>query len=76
MVDGLTVIAGQTITNVKAVVPVQPFLSVAVTDIGKLPVCVGVPDNVPFEKVIPVGSVPLSVNVIVPRPPLWPKVPL
>src|SRR5438067_1670168 len=53
-----------------APVPLQPFASVAVTVIGKLPTTVGVPDSVPFEaSVRPDGSVPLaSVKVVAPMP--------
>ena len=42
-------------------VPVQPFASVTLTVIGKLPVWVGVPESTPaLESVIPVGRVPLA----------------
>ena len=53
-----------------APVPLQPFASVAVTVIGKLPTTVGVPDSVPFEaSVRPDGSVPLaSAKVVAPMP--------
>ncbi len=44
--------------------------SVAVTVIGKLPVCVGVPESVAPDNVSPVGSVPVSANVVVPTPPV------
>ena len=56
--------------------PVQPFWSVAVTVIGKLPFCVGVPERTPVTelRVMPVGSVPLFDHVIVPTPPLCVKV--
>src|SRR3954451_19451155 len=55
-----------------APVPLQPFESVALTVIGKLPVCVGVPDRTPLlASVRPVGNVPLaSEDVVVPMPPL------
>ena len=44
--------------------PVQVLLSVAVTTIGKMPDCVGVPLNTPtVDKVIPVGNVLAVVNV-------------
>src|SRR5207302_8226243 len=56
--------------------PLQPFESVALTVIGKLPVCVGVPERTPFEaSVRPAGNVPpASENVVVPTPPLCVKV--
>ena len=52
------------------------MLSVAVTVIGKLPVCVGVPARTPaIESVMPVGSVLAVVKFVVPMPPdcekLW-----
>ncbi len=52
--------------------PLQVFVSVAFTVIGKVPVCVGVPERTPaVESDIPVGSVPLAiVKVAVPRMPL------
>ena len=44
----VTVIVWQPMTRVYVVpAPVQPFASVAVTTIGKLPVCVGVPERTP-----------------------------
>ena len=48
----------------------QPLASVAVIVIGKLPVCVGVPDSTPVavSSVSPVGSVPVSDQVMVPMP--------
>jgi hypothetical protein len=58
-----------------APVPVQPLASVAVTVIGKLPVCVGVPESVPLVvSVRPAGSVLAVVNVGVPMAPDWVKV--
>src|SRR5438270_6069366 len=53
--------------------PVQPFASVTLTVIGKVPVCVGVPERTPaVEKESPVGSVPLLIvkfaGVCVPTP--------
>ena len=52
--------------------PVQPLPSVTLTVIGNVPVCVGVPESVPFAaSVRPAGSVPLaSVNVVAPMAPL------
>ena len=53
IVAGFTVIVWQPMTSVYVRVPVQPLASVAVTVIGKLPVCVGVPDSTPvaaFER--------------------------
>ncbi len=46
------------------------------TVIGNVPVCVGVPERTPVDglSVIPVGSVALSDQVIVPMPPDWLKV--
>ena len=46
----------------------QPFASVAVTVKGKVPVCVGVPESVAVAalNVMPVGSVPVNANVMVP----------
>src|SRR5258706_9429714 len=47
-----------------APVPVQPFASVTVTTIGKVPCCVVVPDRTPaVESEKPVGSVEAVVNV-------------
>ena len=56
----VTVMVWQAMTSVYvAPVPVQPLLSVTVTVIGNVPVCVGVPDSTPFvASVRPVGSVP------------------
>ena len=75
----VTVMVWQAIVSVYvAPVPVQPFESVALTVIGNVPVCVGVPESAPFAaSVRPVGSVPLaSENVVVPMPPLCVKVSL
>ena len=48
----------------------QPFESVALTVIGNVPVCVGVPLSTPaLESVIPVGSVLTVPNVVAPMPP-------
>ena len=45
-------------------VPVQPFASVTVTTIGKVPGTVGVPESVPFvASVRPAGSVEAVVKV-------------
>ncbi len=53
------------------------MLSVAVTVIGKLPVCVGVPARTPaIESVVPVGSVLAVVKFVVPMPPDCEKVAL
>ena len=55
----------------------QPFESVALTVIGKEPVCVGVPERTPVAglSVRPAGNVPLlSENVVVPTPPACVKV--
>src|SRR5437016_1648037 len=56
-----------------APMPVQPFASVTLTVIGKVPVCVGVPERTPAkESDTPVGSVPLLIvkfaGVCVPTP--------
>ncbi|MDP9193281.1 MAG: hypothetical protein M3P06_16405, partial [Acidobacteriota bacterium] len=75
----LTVMTWQAITMVYvAPVPVQPFESVAVTVIGKEPVCVGVPESTPFAaNVKPAGSVPVAnVNVALPIAPVCVKVSL
>lgn len=39
-----------------------------------MPVCVGVPESVAPESVIPLGSVPVKLNVVVPLPPVCVKV--
>src|ERR1043166_1635904 len=56
--------------------PVQPWLSVTPTTIGKLPTTLGVPERTPLDdRVRPAGSVPLrSENVAVPMAPLCVKV--
>ena len=67
-----TVIAGQLIVRLYVgPVPEQPFASVAVTVIGKEPVCVGVPERTPVDGLSPrpLGKAPLSDQVIVPVPP-------
>lgn len=56
--------------SVSLTFPVQPLESVAVTVIGKLPACVGVPLRTPAAKVMPVGKAPFSENVTVPTPPV------
>jgi hypothetical protein len=69
----VTAIVWQPITIVYvALVPVQPFESVAVTVTGTDPVCVGVPLSTPLlASVRPAGSVPLaSVYVAVPIAPV------
>ena len=72
-VAGDRVTAGQAIESVYDLLPVQPLESVAVTVIGELPVCVGVPDSVPEAKAMPEGSVPVSDQVIAPTPPVCVK---
>ena len=65
----LTVITWQPMVSVYvAPIPVQPLPSVTLTVIGKLPVCVGVPERTPAaDSVMPAGSVPLlMVNVFAP----------
>src|SRR5256885_2317105 len=49
----------------------QPFASVALTVIGNVPACVGVPLNTPVDElsVMPAGNAPVSLHVIVPMPP-------
>ena len=47
--------------------PEQPFASVALTTMGNVPVCVGVPDSVPLvASVRPAGSVLVVENVTAP----------
>jgi hypothetical protein len=46
----------------------NPALLVAVNEIGKVPVCVGVPESTPPLNVTPVGSVPVSVIVGLGKP--------
>src|SRR5260221_711225 len=73
----VTVMVWQVMVSVYvAPVPVQPFESVALTVMAKVPVWVGVPDSVPFAaSVRPAGSVPLaSENVVAPMPPPCVKV--
>ena len=51
--------------------PVQPLPSVTVTTIGNEPVCVGVPESMPFvASVRPAGSVLDVVNVVAPIAPV------
>src|SRR5260221_4124346 len=66
------VTTGATDSVYVAPVPLHVFVSVAFTVIGKVPVCVGVPERTPaVESDIPVGSVPLAiVNVAEPRMPV------
>src|SRR5437763_1814900 len=74
---GVTVMVWQLMTSVYvAPVPEQPFASVAVTVIGKLPGAVGVPSRTPVAvwKVMPAGIAPVFDQVMVPLPPLWVKV--
>ena len=55
--------------------PVQPLLSVTVTTIGNVPVCVGVPERTPVgDNVNPAGSVLAVENVAEPTAPLCVKV--
>ena len=72
----VTMIVGQLMTSVYvAPVPVQPLASVTVTTIGKEPVCVGVPDSVPFAaSVRPAGRVLAVENVAEPTAPVCVKV--
>src|SRR5258708_33035923 len=55
-----------------AAVPVQPLVSVALTVIGKLPICVVVPERTPVAllRVMPLGSAPVSLQAAVPRIPV------
>ena len=54
--------------------PVQPFESVTVTTIGKLPFWVGVPESVPLvARLNPAGNVLAVVKVAVPCAPVWVK---
>src|ERR1700756_4392268 len=54
------------VRGVGEAVPLQPFASVALTVIGKEPVCVGVPESVPLAaSVRPAGSVPLASEKVV-----------
>jgi hypothetical protein len=63
------VMAGAWFTvSVKFCVAAAPMPLVAVKEIGKVPDCVGVPDNLPPENVTPVGRVPDSLIVGVGKP--------
>jgi hypothetical protein len=62
------------IVSVSVTLPEHPFESVAETVMEKLPVCVGVPLRTPATKVMPVGKVPVSANVMAPTPPVSVKV--
>ena len=66
-------ITGQALTvSVIASLSLQPFASVTVNVIGKVPVCVGVPDrSPPEENVIPGGRAPVSDQTIGTGGPLW-----
>ncbi len=57
-------------------VPVQPFASVAVTVIGNEPVAEVVPERTPLTVLseMPAGSAPVSLQAIVPLPPVCEKV--
>src|SRR5262245_20142619 len=70
MVAGSTAMVWQPMTSVYVRLPAQPFASVAVTVMGKVRVCVGVPDSTPVEvlSVMAVGSVPVTDQVMVPMP--------
>ena len=68
----VAVVAG-VIVRVSLIIPEHPLESVAVTVIGKLPVCAGVPLRTPATKVMPVGKVPVSEKVIAPTPPVCAK---
>src|SRR5258708_35926681 len=71
MAPGPTAIVGQLITRVTDTTPVPSFASVAFTLIAKAPVCVGIPNRTPLAaRLIPDGSAPVSLNVIVPKPPV------
>lgn len=50
--------------------------SVAVTVTGKLPSCVGVPENVAPMKLIPFGKAPVKLYEVEPTPPVCVKVKL
>src|SRR4029078_10278956 len=59
--------AGTIVSEYDALVPTQPFTSVAVTVIGNDPVRVAAPDNVPEEdRLTPAGSVPLASENVTP----------
>jgi len=58
-------------------VPEQPFASVALTVMGKVPDCVGVPDRTPaVDRDNPLGSALAVVKLVVPMPPDCVKVAL
>ena len=81
-IDGEPMIGGQSceppplvMHGVYCTVPVQPFVSVTVTVIGKQPVWVGVPQSMPpLVNVRPLGSAPVDENVGTPRIPVAVKV--
>ncbi len=66
----VTVIVGHTVTKPYDVAPEQPDASVAVTTIGNVPPCVGVPERTPAANVIPAGRAPVSASVYGDVPPL------
>ena len=66
----------QSMTRLRFRVPMQPAASVAVTVIGKPPVCVGVPERTPAAKLIPVGRVPVRLKTTGATPPVCVKVTL
>src|SRR5207244_1718402 len=72
----LTVMVWQPMTSVYVeLAPVLRLLSVTVTTIGNVPVCVGVPERTPpGESEMPVGKVLAVVNVAPPTAPLCVKV--
>src|SRR5207253_1163324 len=77
VVAGLvTVMVGQVIVSVYVgPVPLQPLPSVALTLIGKLPICVGVPERTPAaDSVRPLGSALVVENVAPPMAPVCVKV--
>ena len=57
---GFTTMDGQSITRFRLTEVEQLFASTIPIVIGNVPVCVGVPERVFPEKVIPVGRVPVS----------------
>lgn len=71
-VAGATVMVGQLMSIVYVWVPEQPMPSVAMIVKVYVPVVVGVPESTPVEEliVIPGGSVPEVLHVIVPVPPV------
>jgi hypothetical protein len=67
----VVVVATALTVNVTVMLPTQAFESVAETVSGKFPACVGIPERRPAEvRLMGVGRVPVSENVIVPTPPV------